>query len=226
MNGRAAVHLGAGDMALLDAQRSERLQAVGHDAKIPCPPRAAAPRRRARNRSRNRPRRRARRRRRAAPPAPGCPPRCPARTPMNGRAASLTSMSSQRLLEQRPAVRPRDGRPGPMVGQRGERHFQLRPGDREQHFEMLIDERGAGRGGGHQVARSRRAARSCRRRRESRRRAASARSAPCRRGGWRRCWCRRGRGRVAASGPCTSILPSVETSVMPTEARTARASRT
>ena len=33
---------------------------------------------------------------------------------------------------------------------------------------------------------------------------------------WSRCWCRRGRGTSAASGPCTSILPSVETSQTPT----------
>ena len=58
----------------------------------------------------------------------------------------------ERLLEQRAAVRPGDRHAGPLVGQRGERDLQLRPGDREQHLEVLVDERAVRRRRRHQVA--------------------------------------------------------------------------
>ena len=138
----APVDFRAGDVALLDAKRSERFETVGHHIEGLARLQAAAP-------TCDRVIRSAIDLVRALtgerePRDEHLEARQLARLDAHERQGAFAQVDIfKRLLKQRAAVRSADSHARPMVGERGERNFQIRPGDRKQQLEILIDERTA-----------------------------------------------------------------------------------
>ena len=141
------------------------------------------------------------------------------RAPRYGKASFETSKSVSFAERRRGALGP--ARFTAAMRGRDVHDLAVHPPDRVPPGEPLLHAAGARRGGGHVVlglgqARHRAVVEDRRRRRRTRCRSGRG-PASCRRSGWGRC----ARGSAAASGPRTISLPSVETSIRPSDSCTA-----